>query len=166
MRWMISVSRRYWLVSSFDYESLQTAQERLMWGFWDKNSASKQELRSKLKKNWRDFITQYNTMKPGDIVFFQNKTNYKIHGFGIIREKYYDDQTPIWSLESKYNRVLFPWRLSFQAVLMSKMGFSIHAVNKSMYLDGYGLGALSESEAYRILKFINIELGGSISVMF
>lgn len=146
----------FWIFSSKDIENIKVGKERLLWGFWHKEAGRKQ------KQNWRIFITLYNKINPFDIVFFQiAKTGY-IHAIGIVKEKYYDDQTPVWPNEHKQNQVVFPWKVAFCLILFSEKAFIDHFVKKQGYVDGYGIGELSEFEFRRIVdkiqKQFNIDL--------
>ena len=123
-------------------------------GFWDR------ELGEKQRRNWRSFIRLYNRIKPFDTVFFQIAKTGEIHAIGIVKETYYDDQTPVWPLEKKI--VLFPWRVSFCTILFSEKPFVSHFVKIENYVDGYGIGELAEHEYRRILtkiqKQLNVDL--------
>ncbi|RLF81031.1 hypothetical protein DRN38_02970 [Thermococci archaeon] len=146
----------FWIFSSYDLQNIQVAKERLLWGFWDRDAGKKQ------RKNWRPFIRLYNRLKPNDIVVFQIARTGEVHAIGIIKGKHYDDQTPVWPKEIEQNQVLFPWRVSFSIILFSKEPFVTHYTKIENYLDGYGIGELSEHEFRRILEKIkeksNIEI--------
>jgi hypothetical protein len=144
----------FWIFSSKNIENIEVAKERLLWGFWDREAGNKQ------RQNWRSFIRLYNKIKPFDIVFFQIAKTGEIHAFGIVKETYYDDQTPIWPNEQKH--ILFPWKVSFCSILFSEKPFITHFVKIESYVDGYGIGELPEFEFRRILtemqKQVNIDL--------
>ena len=139
-----------WVFSSKTKENIRVASERLVWGFWDRDLARSRE--SKLVRNWRSFIRLYNNISRGDLVFFQIAKTGTIHALGIVKDRYYDDQTPIWDLEVKNNRVLFPWRVSFYFIIYSEEPFARHFVEIKNYVDGYGIGELSHHEAKKILS--------------
>jgi len=144
----------FWIFSSKNIENIEVAKERLLWGFWDREAGDKQ------RQNWRSFIRLYNKIKPFDIVFFQIAKTGEIHAFGIVKETYYDDQTPIWPNEEKH--ILFPWKVSFCSLIFSDKPFITHFVKIESYVDGYGIGELPEFEFRRILtkiqKQVNIDL--------
>jgi len=143
-----------WIFSSKTIENIEVAKERLLWGFWDREAGEKQ------RQNWRSFIRLYNKIKPFDIVFFQIARTGEIHAVGIVKETYYDDQTPIWPNEEKH--VLYPWKVSFCTLIFSGKPFITHFVKIESYVDGYGIGELPEFEFRRILtevqKHINVDL--------
>jgi hypothetical protein len=139
-----------WIFASKTVENIEVAKERLLWGFWDREAGEKQ------KKNWRSFIRLYNRIKPFDIVLFQIAKTGEIHAVGIVKETYYDDQTPVWPQEQ--NRVIFPWKVSFCNILFSKNPFVSHFVNIANYVDGYGMGELPEHEFRRVLAEIQKQL--------
>jgi len=141
-----------WIFSSNTVENIEVARERLLWGFWDREAGEKQ------KKNWRPFIRLYNRIKPFDIVFFQRAKTGEIHAVGIVKETYYDDQTPVWPQELEQNRVLFPWRVAFCTVLFSEKPFVSHYAKIESYVDGYGVGELSEHELRRVLAEVQKQL--------
>ena len=143
-----------WIFSSKNIENIKVARDRLLWGFWDR------ELGEKQRRNWRSFIRLYNKIKPFDTVFFQIAETGEIHAIGIVKETYYDDQTPVWPSEKR--RILFPWRVSFCMILFSEKPFISHFVKVENYVDGYGIGELAEHEYRRILmeiqKQLNVDL--------
>jgi len=143
-----------WLVSSKNIENIKVAKERLLWGFWDREAGEKQ------RKHWREFIRLFNRIKPFDIIVFQIATTGEIHAIGIVKETFYDDQTPVWPMEK--NGVLFPWKVSFSSILFSEEPFITHFIKIEGYIDGYGMGELSESDLRRILEKVkekfNVEL--------
>jgi hypothetical protein len=144
----------YWIFGSSTIENIEIAKERLLWGFWDREAGEKE------KKNWRPFIRLYNRIKPFDIVFFQIAQTGEIHAVGIVKETYYDDQTPVWPQEQ--GRVIFPWKVSFCNILFSQKPFVSHFVKMSDYLDGYGIGELPEHEFRRVLA----KMEGQLNVDF
>jgi len=143
-----------WIFSSKTVTNIEVAKERLLWGFWDKRIAEKK------KWNWRAFITLYNKIEPFDIVLFQRAYTGEIYALGIVKKTYYDDETPTFPGEEK--DVIFPWKVSFCSVIFSKKPFITHFVKKEDYVDGFGIGKLSEFELRRILteiqKQVNIDL--------
>ena len=146
----------FWLFSSRNIENIEVTKERLLWGFWDK------EVGEKFRRNWRAFIRLYNRIKPFDVVIFQITKSGDIHAIGIVREKYFDDQTPIWPDEREGGRVLYPWRISFSNLMFSKTPLTSLFIEIENYVDGYGIGELSEHNFKTILneiqKKMNIEL--------
>jgi hypothetical protein len=134
----------YWIFSSNTAQNIDIANERLLWGFWDREAGEKQ------RRNWRPFIRLYNRIKPFNIVFFQIAKTGEIHAVGIVKETYYDDQTPVWPQEQ--TQVIFPWKVAFCSVLFSHEPFVSHFVNIANYVDGYGIGELPEHEFRRILS--------------
>ncbi|MCY0868114.1 MAG: hypothetical protein OWQ48_02645 [Desulfurococcus sp.] len=142
-----------WLFTSRNIENIKVARDRLLWGFWDRDAGVKQ------KKNWRAFIRLYNNIKPFDIAAFQIKNTGEIHGLGLVKRTYYDDQTPVWPDEIGKNRVLYPWRIEFSSIIFSEKPFTTHYIKIENYVDGYGIGELPEHELRRILESIRKQLG-------
>lgn len=134
-----------WLFSSNSLENIGVAKDRLIWGFWDREAGERQ------RKNWRQFIKLYNQIKPFDVVVFQIARTGKIHAVGLVRERFYDDQTPVWSKEIDQNRVLYPWRVSFTNMMFSESPFATLFVKIENYVDGYGIGELPKHEFTRLL---------------
>jgi len=148
-----------WIFSSKDLENIKVAKERLMWGFWDREAGEK------MRKNWRDFIRLYNKIKPFDIILFQIAKTGEIHAIGIVKNKYYDDQTPVWPIETKEGRVLFPWRIGLSFILLFENPIKTLNIKIQDYVDGYGLGRVEDHEFQTILQAVNDllqELKGSI----
>lgn len=142
----------FWLFSSKPLENITAAKERLLWGFWDKKFGEK------LRKNWRRFLVLYNRIKPFDIVVFQIAKTGEIHAIGIVKEKFYDDQTPIWPKEREKNKVFFPWRVSFSMIIFSEKPITTHFIKVENYVDGYGIGEISEHDFRRILESLKDKL--------
>ena len=146
----------FWLFSSKSLENIEVAKERLLWGFWDRDSGEK------FRRNWRAFIRLYNRIKPFDIVVFQVARSGSIHAIGIVKEKYFDDQTPIWPAEREKGQILYPWKVSFSSLIYSKTPFATHFIKIENYVDGYGIGELPEHDFRTILNEIqkktNIDL--------
>jgi hypothetical protein len=140
----------YWIFSSKNLENIKVAKERLLWGFWDRDTGPK------FQKNWRAFIRLYNKIKPFDIVIFQIAGTGKIHGIGIVKETYFDDQTPVWPNERE--RVLFPWKVAFSNIIYSEKPFTSHYIRIENYVDGYGIGELPEHEFRRIIHEVQKQL--------
>jgi hypothetical protein len=80
-----------------------------------------------------------------------------------VRDKYYDDQTLIWSDEKKSGTVLYPWRVSFSIIIYSKEPFKEFNVPKERYLAGYGIAELTEDEVSDIIKSVEGKLKVTIS---
>jgi len=155
---------RCWIFSSKNKENIRVATERLVWGFWDRDLVKNE--RSKLVKNWRPFLRLYNSISSGDIVFFQIAQTGEIHALGIVRDKFYDDQTPIWDLEIGKRKVLFPWRVSFYVIIYSEEPFTRHFIEIKNYVDGYGIGEIPYHEAKRILNEIERRYHLNINTYF
>jgi hypothetical protein len=143
---------KFWIFSSKNIENIEIAKERLLWGFWDKEAGDKQ------RKNWRDFIRTYNMIKPFDVVIFQIAGTGEIHAIGIVKGTFYDDETPIWPDEIKQNRVLFPWKVSFCSIIFSKNPFAKIYIKIEKYIDGYGIGELTEHEFRGIITKVQEQL--------
>ncbi len=135
-----------WIFSSKNLDHIRTAYERLIWGFWDRDAGKKQ------RKNWRSFIRAYNNIKPHDIAVFQIAGNGHIHAIGVIKDRFYDDQTPIWQEEIKEKKVLFPWRVRFTLMIFSEEPITTHYVHIENYIDGYGIGEIRAHEIQSILR--------------
>lgn len=146
-----------WIFSSNTVENIQIAEERLIWGFWDREAGRKQ------RENWRQFIRSYNRIKPFDITLIQIAGTGAIHAIAIIRDTYYDDQTPVWPNEMQQKRVLYPWRVSFSNILFSDTPFTSHFIKLENYIDGYGLGELPEHEFRKILGDIRAKIGAEMN---
>ena len=142
----------FWLFSSINVENIEVAKNRLLWGFWDREAGEKQ------RRNWRAFIRIYNKIKPFDIVVFQVARTGEIHAIGIVKETYYDDQTPIWPREREQRRILYPWKVSFCSIIFSKKPFISHFIRIDNYVDGYGKGELPEHGFRRILSEIQKQI--------
>jgi len=147
---------RCWIFASKSKENIRRAYERLIWGFWDRDVARRSS--SKLVRNWRSFLRLYNNISNGDIVFFQITETGDIHAVGIVKEKFYDDQTPIWDQEIKKKRVLFPWRISFYIIIYSEEPIAKLFTKIENYVDGYGIGELPHHEAQQIIKQLKEKL--------
>ncbi len=146
----------FWVFSSNTIENIRVAKERLLWGFWDRDAGEKQ------RRNWRSFIRLYNKIKPFDIVIFQIARTGQIHALGVVKNTFYDDQTPIWPKEKK--KVLFPWRVALSSIVFSEDSFASHFVKIENYIDGYGLGELPEHDFRRVLKYVKSRLNVDINI--
>ncbi|MDI3502935.1 MAG: hypothetical protein PWR13_2 [Archaeoglobi archaeon] len=136
----------YWIFSSNSLENIEIGYRNMIWGFWDRDAGEKQ------KKNWRSFIRKYNLIKPFDIAVFQIAKTGEIHAIGVVKEKGYDDQTPVWRSEFDQKRVLYPWRVYFSAMIFSKEPVIKKYIRIQDYLDGYGIGELEPHEFNTILN--------------
>jgi hypothetical protein len=96
-----------WLFSSSDLGNIRMAYERLIWGFWDREAGSKQ------RRNWRSFIRAYNRIRRFDYVLIRIAKTGEVHAMAVVKDTYYDDQTPIRKAEPEQRRVLFPWQVPF-----------------------------------------------------
>jgi len=137
-----------WLFSSSDLENIRTAYERLIWGFWDREAGPKQ------KRNWRSFIRAYNKIRPFDYVLIQIAKTGEIHAMAIVKDKYYDDQTPIWRMEIEQRRVLFPWRIPFCFIIFSEEPVLRRFIEIQNYIDGYGLGEITDRDMSDVIEAI------------
>lgn len=147
----------FWIFSSNNLGNIRRGYERLLWGFWDREAGAKQ------RRNWRSFIRAYNRIKPFDIVIFQIAKTGEIHALGIVKEIYYDDQTPIWDNEISQNRTLYPWKVFFSIILFSEETIMKLSIKIENYIDGYGLGELPEHEFRLILDKIRSKLNIKIN---
>jgi len=146
-----------WLFSSKDIENIKVAKERLLWGFWDREAGEKQRI------NWRAFIRLFNRIKPFDVIVLQIAKTGEIHAIGIVKETFYDNQTPVWPMEK--DKVLFPWKVSFSSMLFSEEPFITHFIKIEDYIDGYGIGELSEYELRRILEKVKEEINVELNIL-
>jgi hypothetical protein len=149
------IGLKAWLFSSRDLENIRRGYERLLWGFWDVKSAKGKKLREKLERNWRFFLSSYNNIEPFDIATIQIARSGEIHAIGVVKRTFYDDQTIVWPLEEKRGRVLYPWRVSFQFMIFSEEPITTFNVDKSDYIDGYGLGRFQAHHLTTILDAIS-----------
>lgn len=148
----------FWLFSSNNVNNIRRAYERLMWGFWDREAGEKQ------RKNWRSFIRAFNRIKPFHVVVFQVARSGEVHAIGVVKETYYDDQTPIWDNELEQNRVLYPWKVSLSTVLFSEKPFVKHFIKIENYIDGYGIGEIPEHEFRKIFDDIKSKLSADLNL--
>ncbi|MEM3986459.1 MAG: hypothetical protein QXR39_06790 [Candidatus Methanomethylicia archaeon] len=147
----------YWVLSSYSLDNIRRAHERLIWGFTDP-TIKKEE---KYAKNWRDFIKLYNKISFGDIMAFQlfQEGRFYIHGLGVVQEKFYDDETPIWDDEVKYRRVLYPWKVRFGLMLYSESPITELAIPTHEYVTGYGIGKLPRGDLETIIQSLEKTTG-------
>jgi len=152
----------YWVISSYSLDNIRRAHERLMWGFSD--PTIKKE--DKYTKNWRDFIKSYNKISSGDIMAFQlfQERRYYIHGLGVVQEKFYDDETPIWDDEIKQGRTIYPWKIRFGLMLYSESPMTELAIPAHEYVTGYGIGKLPRGDVETIIQ--SLEKGTGLKVKF
>lgn len=144
-----------WLFSSRKLDNIKIAKDRLLWGFWDRDVEQQgTDFGQKLKRNWRNFIRLYNKIKPFDIVVFQISKSGDIHAIGIVKEKYFDDQTPVWQDEIDQDRVLYPWRISFSCVIFSEQPLITLFIKIENYIEGYGIGELPQKDFIKLLNAI------------
>jgi len=134
------------------------AHERLMWGFWDREAGEKQ------RKNWRDFIRVFNKIKPFDIVIFQVAETGELYAIGVVKDTYYDDQSPVWDNEIKQSRVLYPWKVSLCSMIFSNKPFTKHFIRIENYIDGYGVGEVPEHEFRKIFQTIKSKLNVELNL--
>ncbi|MCD6443385.1 hypothetical protein J7L70_00030 [Candidatus Bathyarchaeota archaeon] len=134
-----------WLFSSKDVCNIRRGFERLIWGFWDRDAGEKQ------RRNWRSFIRLFNQIRPFDLVVFQVAKTGDIHGLGIVRYSYYDDQTPVWDAELEEGRVLYPWRVRLSFMMFSETPVVSRFIPVQDYIDGYGAGSFPKHEVDGVL---------------
>jgi len=139
----------YWLFASKTLENIRTGFQNLMWGFWDKEAGGV------MRRNWRDFIRKYNQIKPFDVAVIQLIPTNGIHALGIIKEKFYDDQTLVWNNEIMKKRVFFPWRVKFSLMIYSEEHVIQLMTGISSYIDGYGIGEIEEHSFRQVLESFN-----------
>jgi hypothetical protein len=142
-----------WLFSSIDLRNIRVGYERLLWGFWDREAGEKQ------RRNWRLFVRAYNRIKPFDFVVIQVAGSGEIHAIGVIKETFYDDQTPVWPREIEERRVLYPWRTSFSFMVFSEEPILRRFIRVRDYIDGYGLGELSPTDLNDVLAEASRKFG-------
>jgi len=145
---------RYWVFASKNKENIKTASERLLWGFWRKPYDSE----SPLANNWRQFLHYYNNISAGDVVFFQLAGSGDIHAIGVVKKRFYDDQTPVWPEEFNKGEILFPWRVSFYVIIYSEKPLGTYFTYLENYVDGYGIGKLLCHEAETVLERLREKL--------
>jgi hypothetical protein len=129
-----------------------------MWGFWDREAGEKQ------RKNWRDFIRVFNKIKPFDIVIFQVAETGELYAIGVVKDTYYDDQSPVWDNEIKQSRVLYPWKVSLCSMIFSNKPFTKHFIRIENYIDGYGVGEVPEHEFRKIFQTIKSKLNVELNL--
>jgi len=89
---------------------------------------------------------------------FQIAKTGEIHAIGIVKDKHYDDQTPVWPLELEEEKVLFPWRVEFIFIFFSKEPITKLNIKKHNYVDGYGIGEVEIHEAQSVLRVLEEKL--------
>ncbi|MHA1677009.1 MAG: hypothetical protein ACTSU6_07515 [Candidatus Njordarchaeales archaeon] len=92
--------------------------------------------------------------RPFDYVIIQIAKTGEIHALAIVKDKYYDDQTPIWRMEIKQRRVLFPWRVPFCFIIFSEEPILRRFIEIQNYIDGYGLGEITDGDIRDVIKAI------------
>ena len=123
--------------------------ERLLWGFWDREAGEKQ------RRNWRSFARAYNRIKPFDFAVLQVAKTGEVHALGVVKETFYDDQTPVWPKEVEGRVVLYPWRVAFSFMLFSEEPILRRFIKLPDYIDGYGIGELPLTDFNDILAEIS-----------
>jgi hypothetical protein len=146
-----------WIFSSNTIENIRVAKDRLMWGFWDREAGKKQ------RENWRQFIRLYNRIKPFDIALIQIAGTGEVHAVAIVKDTYYDDQTPVWPNEMQQKKVLYPWRVSFSNIIFSDIAFASLFTKIESYVDGYGIGEPPEHEFRKILSDVEAKTNAEIN---
>ncbi|MEM0096800.1 MAG: hypothetical protein QW660_09260 [Candidatus Bathyarchaeia archaeon] len=66
-----------------------------------------------------------------------------IHAIAVIRDKQFDDQTPIWPLEISKGKVYYPWRVEFSMIMYSEKPIMRRFTKIENYIDGYGLAEIT-----------------------
>jgi len=131
------------LFSSNSLENIRVDCEGLLWGFSHK--------RKHLRDKWGQFLSTYQRINPFDVAVIQPTKNYRIHAIGVVREKYYDDLTPVWPAELRRGEVLYPWRVSFSLMLFSEEPITVLTVRVQDYISCFGLGTLTPRDLDNIL---------------
>jgi len=150
---------RYWVFASKNKKNIKTASERLLWGFRNKPCDSKSSSKkSELAMNWQPFLYLYNNLSVGDVVFFQLAESGDIHAVGLVKDKFYDDQTPVWPEEFNRGKVLFPWRVSFYFVIYSEEPLGTYFTHLKNYVKRYGIGEAPPHEAEAVLERLGEKL--------
>ena len=126
-----------WLFSSTDLDNIRVGYQRLLWGFWDREAGEKQ------RRNWRAFVRAWNRIKPFDFAVLQIAKTGEIHALEVVKETFYDDQTPVWPREIEQRVVLYPWRVAFSFMIFSEEPILRRFIKLLDYIDGYGIGELS-----------------------
>jgi hypothetical protein len=128
----------------------------MLWGFPDR----KRSKNERYSRNWKDFVKWYNRISTGDIVVFQlYKPRYLIHAIGVVKDRHYDDETPVFREEDDSGDVIYPWRITFSLMIFSPEPIVELAVPTEDYLRGYGLGKLSRPDFDVILGGLRDEVG-------
>jgi len=144
-----------WLFSSNDLENIKVGFEHLMWGFWDRDAPVSEKLKQKLTKNWRLFIKTYNRIKPFDHCLIQITRTGDIHAIAVIKNKQFDDQTPIWPLEIRTGKVHYPWRVEFSLVIYTERPILKRFTKIENYIDGYGLAEITSTDLTDVLNALS-----------
>jgi hypothetical protein len=87
-----------------------------------------------------------------------------IHGLGVVQDKFYDDETPIWDDEIKYGRVIYPWKVRFGLMIYSEYPIMELAIPIHEYVSGYGIGKLPRGDLETIIQ--NLEKASGLKVKF
>jgi hypothetical protein len=85
-------------------------------------------------------VRAYNRIKPFDFAVFQIAKTGEIHALGVVKETFYDDQTPVWPKEVEQRVALYPWRVAFSFMIFSEEPILRRFTKLSDYIDGYGIG--------------------------
>ena len=152
----------YWLVCTTNLDNIRTAYDRLVWGFPDIST----RWGEKYKRNWRYFVKMFNRILSGDVMVFQHikGRSYLVHAIGVVKDRYYDDETPILSDEVKEGYVIFPWKVRLGLMIFSEEPIAKLAILTQDYLTGYGIGRLRSTDIQAIVT--NLEKITGLKVRF
>lgn len=104
----------------------------------------------------------YQRIKPFDCAIFQIAKTGELHAVGVVRETFYDDQTPIWPEEIQTKRVQWPWRVSFCFMLFSEEPIMTRFIKSGDYIDKYGLGTVAAQDLGDL--FMAVEKKSSLKI--
>ena len=108
--------------------------------------------RKQAEEKLGNFIRTYNRIRRFDYVLIQIAKTGEIHAMAVVKDRYYDDQTPIWKAELEQRRVLFPWRVPFCFIIYSEKPILRRFIEIQNYIDGYGLGEIMDRDIVDIVK--------------
>lgn len=78
----------------------------------------------------------------------------EIHAMAIVKEKYYDDQTPIWKAEIEQRHIIWPWRIPFCFMIYSEQAILRRFIEIQNYIDGYGLGEIAIRDIADVIEVL------------
>ncbi|MCD6465914.1 hypothetical protein J7L27_06075 [Candidatus Bathyarchaeota archaeon] len=155
-------NRSFWMFFSTSAEDIDIAFQNRIWGFWHKDLVREGSLREKLVRTWKQFLKAYSQMKPLDLAFFQTKLRGSlcVVGLAVLGEKFYDDQTIIFTWEKNAKRVLFPFRIKLNFGMYS---LSEPIIEKSLptheWIEGQGIGRLEPSDILPLVSSLEKRTG-------